>query len=162
MQPLIEDHTDDIRIIVDYVLYNLHIDGNYDKASAKLQINRINGMNDPRFVSMFVGVLYLAGDRTRAIKVLDDASSLIPVSKQIHTVYFVGVVGNSTPDLIRLKGTVVKVDVSYAFIKDTNQNTYFISATKYGNIVFEEGLDVYFTPGFSAKGARAVDVSLIE
>jgi hypothetical protein len=86
--------------------------------------------------------------------------ALAGLGRESHQLHFVALEDNRV-DRLRVRGAVKYVRPGDSFIAVPGFPDFFCPGSRYGNIPMRKGLEVEFTPGFTAKGTQALDLEII-
>lgn len=161
LKPVIKHHPEEFRVVIEYTKNILFKTGNLNRAISIMHISRIHGLGDARFVAVYGGMLALNGDEEGARDIFKNASTRIKDPQEIHKVHFRGICNDGSGNYMRIKGKVIEKNISYSLVIGKEPYPiYVLPSSKVGNIILENGMEIYFNPVFCAKGPRADNISL--
>ena len=126
---------------------------------AHLRLVAVAGERDPRFVSMYGGMLSLAGEHDTARGVWSRAANRGFSNRDFSRVSFVPI-RNGAP--LSLTGRVTEVRSTFSFIATDLSVDFFCPARNYSGMTLRRGQLVSFSVGFSPHGPVAENVRSAE
>ena len=156
LEPMIKDNPQEYRLLVEYAISMIHIDSRYEDAIAILNLGRLYGLGDPRFIATLGGVHFLNGDFREA------STTFAEITKKNFTAYEINRVQFHPPDQadrsksLRFVGRVIKVKAGYVLLESSGYPNFLCHASKFNGIQMQEGMSINFKPVFAARGALAI------
>lgn len=157
LDPVLEKDPEDTRAAVLYARALEAAGSAYSTPIAVLQQASLYGVKDPRYVATLGGLLFMNGQFSDAQDVFDKAIAEDFTFEERLRVEFVPRSIDNLAQPLRLEGKVVSVRAGYAFIEASGYPAFFCHSTKFGEVVMDQGKAVSFQPGFSVKGAVALN-----
>ena len=158
LKPVIEAHTDEFRVSVEYARAMEATGESYAKCIAVLRLSTLYGLSDPRFIATLGGMLFMNNEFSPAKEMFAQTFRReFPAFEASRIQFRPRDLANPTAPL-RLVGRVAAVKTGYAFIDVPGYPSFFCPGSKFGRLVMREGLPVEFEPVFSAKGPAADNI----
>lgn len=157
MDPIIKNHHDQFRCFVEYSVSHFQLNRSLKEAIAILNLSRLYGLGDPRYIATLGGMLFLDGDFSQANKIFEESSKHNFNAIEMNKIQF------HPPDPLnpkinfRLKGKVVVVKAGYALIESPGYPRFVCPGSKYKGIIMISDLSISFEPAFAAKGPVAIN-----
>jgi tetratricopeptide (TPR) repeat protein len=161
LKPVIEAHTDEFRVCVEYALAMEAMGEPYAKCIAVLRLSTLYGLSDPRFIATLGGMLFMNGEFSPAKEIFAQTFRREFPAQEASHVQFRPRDPASPNSPLRLVGKVATVKAGYAFIDVAGYPSFFCPGSKFGSIVMRHDLQVQFEPVFTAKGQLADKVGLL-
>jgi len=156
LEPVIKSATDEFRAFVEYAWALLESGESYKKAIAILELGTLYGLSDPRFISVYGGVLFLDGDFTKADIVFSKSMKRSFPANELYEIHFKPTDRSDNSKPFSLIGEVVAVKAGYSLLKPDNYPQIICHASKYKGILMRKGLRVTFELAFCAKSPVAL------
>lgn len=156
LEPVIRSSTDEFRAFVEYALSLLESGRPYKEAVAILELSTLYGFSDPRFISVYGGVLFLNGDFTKADEVFAKAMDRTFPANELYQLHYRPFDKNDNSKPFCLTGEVVAVKTGYSLLQPAGYPQIICHASKYKGALMSKGLSVTFELAFCAKGAVAL------
>lgn len=153
LEPVITNHPYEFRSFAEYARAMLDLGEPVLKVIAVLNISTLYGLNDPRFIALLGGLLFMSGQYSKALTVFEESYKKEIPADEASTIQFRpnDPVDKGKP--LKLKGKVVAVKAGYAFIEVPGYPRFYCPGSKFGGIILTQGLEVRFEPAFTARGA---------
>ena len=156
LEPIIKSNSDEFRAFIEYALALLESGETYRKAASVLQLSNLYGLSDPRFISIYGGVLFLDGDFTTSDSVFSGSINLSFPADELYKLHFYPFDGQAPSTPFSLVGEVVTVKPGYSLIKPDCYPQIICHASKYRNTLMRKGLQVKIILAFCSKGPVAL------
>jgi tetratricopeptide (TPR) repeat protein len=148
---------DDRRITMALAM-TLHEAGrNYDECIAILSLAADSGLQDPKFIAVYGGMLTMAGQISEADRVWKRWIGLNLELQERDRIEFEPT-ENGMP--LWLDGRVAKVDSGFSFISAKGLPDFYCRGSKYRGISLRRDQVVRFRPGFSPRGPIVAELSV--
>lgn len=156
LEPVIKSNTDEFRAFIEYALALLENREGYKKAISILQLSTLYGLGDPRFISVYGGLLFLNGNFSDADKVFERSIKHAFPANELYEIRFRPMDPRDGSKRLTLFGEIVTVKAGYSLIKPDSYPAIICHASKYKGTLMKKGLHVAFEIAFSAKGPVAL------
>jgi tetratricopeptide (TPR) repeat protein len=155
LEPVITNHPYEFRSFVEYARAMLDLGEPPLNVIPVLNISTLYGLNDPRFIALLGGLLFMSGQYSKALTVFEESYKKEIPADEASVIQFRpnDPVDKAKP--LKLKGKVVAVKAGYAFIEVPGYPRFYCPGSKFGGIILTQGLEVRFEPAFTARGAIA-------
>jgi tetratricopeptide (TPR) repeat protein len=151
LQPVVKSAKEEFRALIEYAEALLENGEPYDKAIAILELGTLYGLSDPKFISIYGGLLFLNGDFTKSDDIFLKAMKRSLPANELYEIRFKPFdrVDNSKPFF--LTGEVVTVQAGYSLLKPDGYPQIICHASKYKGMLMRKGLRVKFELAFCAN-----------
>jgi len=156
LEPVIKSSTDEFRAFIEYSLALIDQGESYQKASSILQLSTLYGLGDPRFISVYGGMLYLNENFSDADEIFNRSLKHAFPANELYEIHFKPMDRNDPTKPFTLKGEVISVKPGYSLIKPDDYPQIICHASKYKGILMKKGLRITFNLAFCAKGPVAL------
>lgn len=157
LEPIINDHLEEFRIITEYALSMYFTGKPYDEIIAVLRLSTLYGYSDPRFISILGGLLFMNGDFSKSEEVFQESRRRDFTALEINALQFLPVDKNNRKDPMRINGEVVTVKAGFSFIDAEDYPRILCPGSKYQGLLMEKGMKINFRLAFCPKGAVAIE-----
>jgi hypothetical protein len=159
LEPIIKNDFSAVRSYIEYVRSMIDLSDPPKKCAATLSQCRLDGANDPAFIGLYGGLLYVSGNFEAAQKVWDEAKEQnFSYEERIKKQYQPREADGSP---MRFRGTIKAVKPSYLFIQPTDGFEVISSTMGENGVPFKKGDRVEYNLTFSAKNPFAENLKLI-
>ncbi len=155
LQPVIKDHPDEFRSCIEYALALLDLGEPYARSIAVLNLSRLYGLSDPRFIATLGGMYFMNGEFTEADKIFAESLKQEFSRSESYIVHFNPRDPADRSRPLREDGLVVNVRPGYAFLDSQRYSKVFCPGSKFGGMRLARGMRVSFEICFCAKGPIA-------
>lgn len=156
LEPVIKDHPEEFRPIVEYALALAIKQQSYEESIAVLKLSTLNGYSDPRFIATLGGMLFMSGKLTEADKVFGETLRHDFTSDEANEIQFRPLFLDRSQKPVRVDGTVIVLRAGYAFVEAPGFGKFLCPGSKFNGLIMGKGLAITFEPVFSARGALAL------
>lgn len=157
LRPLIEAGTDEYRSVLLYARVLYASGASPGECVAVLNLGELYGMRDSRFVAFYGGMLFLSGEFAQAKAVFEKGRRRGFSASEADRVELRPL--NAAGDPLLLVGKVVSVRPGYCFVRSEQYpDDWFVPGFRLGALDAREGLEVRFSPGFTARGPIATQI----
>jgi len=156
LEPVIKSNAEEFRAFIEYAKDLLECGEPYGKAASILQLSTLYGLGDPRFISVYGGILFLDGQFSQADDVFANSIKHSFPADELHAIYFKPFDPKDTSKSFSLNGEVINVYAGYSLVKPDGYPPIICHASKYRGTIMKKGLRVTFILAFSAKGPVAL------
>jgi hypothetical protein len=161
LDAVVKSRFTEVRSFIEYVRAMIDLGESYAKCAAVLSQCQVDGLNDPRFVGLYGGLLFLDGQISEAAKVFNESVRQgFSYEERYRTQYRPADPANPQAPL-RMSGTIATVKPGYVFIQTSKYPDFISRITRAGKVILQRGMQVEFEPTFSAKGAYAYRVRIV-
>jgi predicted Zn-dependent protease len=159
LEPIIKHDFSAVRSYIEYVRSMIDLGEPAKKCAATLSQCRLDGANDPAFVGLYGGLLYVSGNFEAAQKVWDEVKEQnFSYEERIKKQYEPREADGSS---MKFRGTIKAVKPSYLFIQPTDGFDVISSTMEENGVPFKKGDRVEYNLTFSAKNPFAENLKLI-
>lgn len=162
LDAVIKNHPDEFRAFVEYALALVRFGRPYAEAIAVLKVSTLYGLSDPRFIGTLGGMLFMNGSFSEAQEVFGHSSRHDFTAWELHAIQFRPRDPRNPEKRLRIHGKVKAVRAGFAIIESPGYPTFFCPGSKFGGLLMERGVGVWFEAAFSAKGAVADQLRCLE
>lgn len=159
LEPIIKNDFTAVRSYIEYVRSMIDLGEPAKKCAATLSQCRLDGANDPAFIGLYGGLLYVSGNFEAAQKVWDEAKEQNFSYEERIKKQYEPREADSSP--MKFRGTVKAVKPSYLFIQPTDGFDIISSTMGEKGVPFKKGDRVEYNLTFSAKNPFAENLKLI-
>ncbi len=156
LNPIIKNHHDQFRSFVEYSVSLIYLKKSFKEAIAILNLSRLYGLGDPRFIATLGGMLFLNGDFSEASNIFEESSKHNFIAIEMNAIQFQPPDPSNPDNPLRLRGKVVVVKAGYAMIESLGYPHFLCPGSKFKGIIMTPGLSITFEPAFAAKGPVAI------
>ena len=161
LEPVIKTNYSAYRCFIEYAR-NLLLSGeSYKMARTYLELCHLIGSDDPEFLSIYGGCLYLDGEFVEASDVFYKSTEKGFSADEITRIYFDALDPQDRQKKMELHGKVTKVKAGYCFIDSTDYKKILCPFSKNRGLNLYEGQRVQFEIAFNARGPVAINVKTI-
>jgi tetratricopeptide (TPR) repeat protein len=155
LQPVIKNHPDEFRSCIEYALALLDMGESYAKAIAVLNLSRLYGLSDSRFIAILGGMYFMNGEFTEADKIFGESFRQELSRSESHIAHFFPRDPTDRTGPIRVEGKVGDVRSGFAYLDSQHYPKIFCPGSMFGGIRMAKGVRVSFEICFSARGPIA-------
>jgi hypothetical protein len=155
LKPVIDNHPDEFRSYVEYVLSMYQKGEAYPKCIAVLKLSTLYGLSDPRFIGTLGGMLFMNGEFSAAKEVFAESFKREFPAEEANSIHFRPLDLSDRTKYLRLVGTVTAIKTGYAFIEAPGYDSFFCPGNLFSGLLLQRGLSISFEPAFTARGAVA-------
>lgn len=156
LDPVIKSNTNEFRAFVEYALALLDNGDTYKKAATILQLSTLYGMSDPRYISVYGGILFLDGNFSAAEDVFEQSIKHNFPADELYEIHFKPFDQCDKTKILSLTGEIFTVKSGFSLIKPDGYPMIICHASKYKGTLMRERMRVSFVLGFCAKGPVAL------
>jgi len=160
LKPVIEAHTDEFRVCVEYARAMEALGESYAKCIAVLRLSTLYGLSDPLFIATLGGMMFLNGEFSPARELFAKSYKREFPAQELLRIHYRPRDPTALTKPLRLEGRVTSVKAGHAILDATGFPAFICPGSKFGTVVMRTGLRVQFEPAFNAKGPLADRVSL--
>lgn len=153
LRPLVEDHPDQYRAVLEYSRVELLRGESWRRAIAILELAKPAGFEDAAYIAALGGLLFMSRQFSEADAVFRETDRRQFSFRERTRVAF-RPRGEGGGEEMELVGDVTLVKAGYAFIDVPGYPSFFCPKSRFGDLVMERGLRIAFQPAFSARGAQ--------
>lgn len=156
LESVIKSNTNEFRAFVEYALALLDNGEPYKKAATILELSTLYGMSDPRYISVYGGVLFLDGNFGEAEKVFERSMKHNFPANELYEIHFKPLDPLDKTKILSLTGEVITVKSGFSLIQPDGYPRIICHASKYRGTMMRQGMRVSFVLGFCAKSPIAL------
>ena len=160
LDPVIRSDFSAVRSYIEYVKSMIMLGEPYAKCIGTLAQCKLDGMNNPVFVGLYGGLLYMEGKHDEAKAIWEEARERGFTYEERYRVRFRPRDPHDPNKPLRLEGTISRLMPGYVFIESTKTPAFISSRTMIEGKTLHKGTKVTFEPTFSAKGSYADNLQL--
>lgn len=134
----------------------IHLNHPYEEAISILKLSTLYGLSDPRFIALLGGLYFCNGEFAEAQSIFDRTKQRSFTATELNRIQFVPPDHTNPAEKIKLEGKVTTVKAGYSIIECKGYPNIICPGSKFGETLMEKGLEVIFTPAFSAKSPLAI------
>lgn len=158
LKPIIEANTEEFRAFVEYARSMHDLGEPYARTIAVLRMSTLYGYSDPRFVATLGGMLFMNEEFSAAKKIFAESYKREFPVEEATRIQFRPRDPSDRSRYLELSGKVAALKVGYAFLDAPGYDSFFCHASRFGGLLMRPGMNVFFEPGFSARGAVVINV----
>ena len=141
---------------IEYSVCLLNLNKPYKEAIAVLNMSRLYGLSDPRYIATLGGLLFLDGSFSEAQGIFSESSKHNFSATEMNQIQFYPRDPHDINMPLRFQGKVKYVKAGYAIIESLGYPDFLCPSSKYDGIIITPGLPLTFEPVFTAKGHIAI------
>lgn len=157
---VLEAYPEDYRAGLEYARTLLELGRSRARAIAVLEVSRPAGFRDAAYIATLGGLLFLEERFSEAEDVFGETARQPFSYREKTRVALKARDADGRKEVFR--GEVRSVKTGFAFVDAPGYPSFLLPGTRYGDLVIARGLVIEFTPGFTARGAIAVDPRIPE
>ena len=154
LDPVVKSDSDEFRALSEYALALLDLGEPFGKAAAILKLGTLFGLGDPRFITTYGGILFLAGEFSEAQQVFDRSKDRSLPANELYQVYYRPKDTGNRSEPYTLDGDVVTVRPGFSMIQVAGYPQFTCQSSKYRGTLMRRGLRVRFEVGFKSYWAH--------
>ncbi len=156
---IILDHSE-YRAFIEYTYAVLALGCSYAEAISILKQATLYGYSDPRFISLYGGVLFMNKNFKESKDVFIEFMKRDTSGIDLYQIYFKPFI-KEPENFVRLNGRVKTVKSGCSIIDTEEYPEFMCPGSKYNGLALETNMTVSFIPAFTPKGRIATDIKLL-
>jgi len=157
LYPVIQKNFDQFRYYIEYSVCLSIIKKEFKEAIGVLNLSRVHGLSNARYIATLGGMLLLDGQNDPANQVFEESKKHNFPATELYAVQYQPINFDDPNEFLRMSGKVIVVRAGFSVIESSNLPSLICPGSKWNGVRMEPGLRVTFEPAFSARGPLAIN-----
>lgn len=156
LYPVIAENSDEYRVLLEYALSLLDINNDIKECIAVLSLGTTYGLNDPRYIATYGGVLWLAKKFEESARIFEESVKRDFIGPDIQKIFF-RPLDAETKAILRVVGKVVEINFRTIVIQiDGYPLINCTSLRAAGGVVIRRDMKISIELVFTSQGAMGI------